>query len=566
MPEGSDQIAELLRPEAIRVALPGADKAAVLDAVINLLAPLPEVRDIETVRRRRARPRGADVHRRGQGPRAPARSQQRRPLDRHRLRDHADARSTSTRSTASRSSCCSSSSGRRPRAAGTSSCSGRISRLMSNATSSASPPRGRRPDDVLAQFARARRPSSPDRSLGTPARPVTPTAMNLQRIKGTFDVLPEAYDLGGTTVFGTAAWRHVEAVVRGVLERFNFQEIRTPLLEPTELVARGVGRRRTSSRRRCSRSAGGYGLRAAPEVTAPVMRAYQEHHLDQRGGVQKLYYLGPCFRAEQPQKGRYRQFHQFGTETLGTDDPAADAETIACMMAVYDAFAITNVRLRLNTLGEPESRARYRDALVAFLAPHARQLSETSRQRLETNPLRILDTKLEGEQRPAGGGPPAGGLRDGRGPRTLRRGQGPTHGPRHPLRGGPRPRARARLLHPHGVRAREPRTSGAQSALAGGGRYDGLAEAIGGRQPVPAVGFAAGIERLFVALEAPAPRSPNREPAAGVLRRARDDAEPRGLPAGASLRQRGPPRAWTCAAARSRRRCAKRTASGPTLP
>ncbi|MDX1531521.1 MAG: ATP phosphoribosyltransferase regulatory subunit, partial [Rhodothermales bacterium] len=184
-----------------------------------------------------------------------------------------------------------------------------------------------------------------------------------QSITGTFDVLPDAYDLGDTRIFSAPAWRHVEAVVRDVLGRYNFEEVRTPVIEPTELVARGVGATTDIVQKEMFAFTKGdtdYVLR--PEVTAPVMRAYLEHHLDQRGGVQKLYYLGPCFRAERPQKGRYRQFHQFGTETLGTDDPRADAETIACMVAVYRAFGITDTRLRLNTLGDAESRPRYREA------------------------------------------------------------------------------------------------------------------------------------------------------------------------------------------------------------
>lgn len=326
--------------------------------------------------------------------------------------------------------------------------------------------------------------------------------MTPQRIKGTFDILPDAYDLGGTTVFASAHWNCLEEEVRAVLERFAFEEIRTPVLEPTELIARGVGQTTDIVQKEMfafRRGDTDYVLR--PEVTAPVMRAYLEHHLEQRGGVQKLFYIGPCFRAEQPQKGRYRQFHQFGTETLDTEDPRADAETIACMMAVYERFGITNTRLRLNTLGEPASRKRFTVALRAHLEPHRERLSEESRQRLQTNPLRVLDTKLEHEQ----------ALLEGA-PMLLEFVEDDARAHYEAVK---------RLLDDLGIEYEEDhrlvrgldyytRTAfelespdlGAQSALAGGGRYDGLAEAIGAARRVPAVGFAAGIERLFLALQA----------------------------------------------------------------
>lgn len=334
-----------------------------------------------------------------------------------------------------------------------------------------------------------------------------------QSITGTFDILPDAAEADGTAVAGSTAWRHVEATIREVMARFHMQEIRTPILEPTALVARGVGQETdivTKEMFAFERGDTQYVLR--PEVTAPTMRAYLQHHLEGRGGAQRLYYLGPCFRAERPQKGRYRQFHQFGCEIIGTADARADAEAIACMMAVYRAFDLSETRLRINTLGEPESRARYREALRAYLAPHEAELNPTSRQRLERNPLRILDTKDEKERRLLEGAPV---LRD------VVSEESRVH----------YETVKALLNDldldfeedPYLVRGLDyyTRTAfelespnlGAQSALAGGGRYDGLAEVIGSKQPVPAVGFAAGLERLFLALaatgtalpEAPAP-------------------------------------------------------------
>jgi histidyl-tRNA synthetase len=363
--------------------------------------------------------------------------------------------------------------------------------------------------------------------------------MNLQHIKGTFDVLPDAYDQGGTTIAGSADWRYIESVVRGVVERFNYEEIRTPILEPTELVARGVGQATDIVQKEMfafERGDTAYVLR--PEITAPVMRAYLENHLDQRGGVQKLYYIGPCFRAEQPQKGRYRQFHQFGTETIGTDDPRADAETIACMMAVYDAFSIGNTRLRLNTLGEPASRDRYREALRAHLAPLADRLTETSRRRLTTNPLRVLDTKLEHEQELLAGAPR---LADFVSEESAAH-YAAVKGYLDDL--GIAYEEDWRLVRGLDYYTRtafevESPDLGAQSALAGGGRYDGLAEAIGAKQPVPAVGFAAGIERLFLALESAGAELPAAAAPAGFFVALGEEAQGAAFRLAHELRKRG---------------------------
>jgi histidyl-tRNA synthetase len=325
---------------------------------------------------------------------------------------------------------------------------------------------------------------------------------SFRNIKGTFDILPDAYRDGGARVASSAEWHHVESTIRDVMARFNLEEIRTPIVEPTELVARGVGEHTdivTKEMFAFERSGTNYVLR--PEVTAPVMRAFLQHHLEQRGGVQKLFYIGPCFRAEQPQKGRYRQFHQFGIEIVGADDPRADVEGIAVMMAVYRAFGIENMALRINTLGTPADRAEYVEALRSYLEPHQDKLSETSQRRLQKNPLRILDTKLEHEQDILQGAPRLVDFVDEESRRDY---------------------DAAKVLldeididyveDPFLVRGLDYYTRltyelespdlGAQSALAGGGRYDLLAQALGSDDPVPATGFAAGMERLFLAIEA----------------------------------------------------------------
>ena len=323
-----------------------------------------------------------------------------------------------------------------------------------------------------------------------------------QTIKGTFDILPDPSTSSSAFAVGTAAWRHVEATIHEVLARFNFEEIRTPILEPTELIARGVGQLTDIvSKEMFAFTRGDTNYVMRPEVTAPVMRAYLQHHLDQRGGVQKLYYIGPCFRAEEPQKGRYRQFHQFGVEIIGSEDARADAEAIAVMIAVYRAFGLTNTTLRLNTLGDAESRPRYKAALQAYFAPYRDALSGTSRARLETNPLRILDTKDERERQLLADAPHLIDFVDAESRAHYDEVQ--------------------QLLTDLGIAFVEDpflvrgldyysRTSfeldspdlGAQSALGGGGRYDLLAVEVGNKKPVPAVGFASGLERLFLALEA----------------------------------------------------------------
>ncbi|MEM8559670.1 MAG: histidine--tRNA ligase [Bacteroidota bacterium] len=368
--------------------------------------------------------------------------------------------------------------------------------------------------------------------------------MSFQTIKGTFDILPDGVadgrsSGGGLHDFGTAAWRHIEAVVHDVMARFHVQEIRTPVFEPTALIARGIGGSTDIVQKEMfafERGDTDYVLR--PEVTAPVMRSYLQHHLSQRGGTQRLYYIGPCFRAEEPQKGRYRQFHQFGVEFIGTPSPLADAECIVLMLAVYDALGIAGHTLRINTLGDPASRRAYVDALRQYLEPHAASLTETSRQRLQTNPLRILDTKDEGERALLADAP--------RLPEVVSEASQAHYAA-----------VKARLdslgvayvEDPALVRGLDYYTEtafelvsddlGAQSALGGGGRYDGLAEAVGSSQPVPAVGFAAGFERLFLALQAQQIAMPGPEPLTAFLVALGDEAQAWAFTTAQALRGRG---------------------------
>src|SRR5690554_5082080 len=195
-------------------------------------------------------------------------------------------------------------------------------------------------------------------------------------------------------------WRALENIIHEEAAKFNFEEIRTPILEQTELIKRGIGQLTdivTKEIFAFTKGDSHYVLR--PELTAPVVRSFVQHHLHQRGGAQKLYYIGPMFRAERPQKGRQRQFHQFGVEVIGSDNPIADVECIAFMMQIYKRVGIKNFDLKLNSIGDPESREHYKEVLKEYLRPNFDALSELSKTRFEKNPLRILDSK-EPEDKP----------------------------------------------------------------------------------------------------------------------------------------------------------------------
>ncbi len=345
-----------------------------------------------------------------------------------------------------------------------------------------------------------------------------------QNIKGTFDILPETSSLKGAEGAGSATWQYVEATIREVMRRFAYEEIRTPILEPIELIARGIGQLTDIVSKEMfafKRGDTHYVLR--PEVTAPVIRAYLQHRLDQRGGVQKLYYIGPCFRAERPQKGRYRQFHQFGGEVIGSTDARADAEVIALMMAVYRALGVETSHLRINTLGDEHSRPRFKEALRQYFEPYQSELSEMSRQRLTRNPLRILDTKIEKERRLLDGAPLLVDFIDDDSRQHY-----------EDVKAFLDDLDIAFVEDPYLVRGLdyytrtafelESASLGAQDSLAGGGRYDLLAQEVGSKQPVPAVGFAAGLERLILALIAQGVALPQPPPLDAFLVALGDDA------------------------------------------
>jgi histidyl-tRNA synthetase len=307
---------------------------------------------------------------------------------------------------------------------------------------------------------------------------------------GMVDILPDV----------SHRWRALESLIHDVARQYNFQEIRTPILEPTELIIRGLGSLTDIVSKEIFAFEKGedhYILR--PECTAPVVRAYIEHRLDQRGGTQKLYYIGPMFRAERPQKGRQRQFHQFGLELIGSAEPVADVESIRFMLDVVHRLGIRNTTLNLNSIGDPGCRARYREALTSFLSPHADRLSELSKTRLQKNPMRILDSKEPEDQEWIAKCPSILDYLSDEAAAHFERVRGMLDAD------GIHYEITPRLVRgmDYYTRTAFELTSpdlGSQDALAGGGRYDLLVEELGG-PPAPAVGFAAGMERLLMACE-----------------------------------------------------------------
>ena len=324
----------------------------------------------------------------------------------------------------------------------------------------------------------------------------------IRNISGTYDVLPDVSSTDAAYEDTTWKWQFVEDRIRDVMARFTFREIRTPILEPTELISRGVGQLTDIVSKEMfafEREGTHYVLR--PEVTAPVMRAYLQHNLAQLGGVQKLYYMGPCFRAERPQRGRYRQFQQFGCEIIGTEAVYADLEAISLMTAIYNALGITNTRLFINSLGNAESRPQYKLALQEYLLPYVHDLSETSQRRLKENPLRILDTKNPKERELLADAPLLINYIDGQSRKDYEKlkellGLLDIAFEENPFL------VRGLDYYTHTAFELESEDLGAQSALGGGGRYDLLSLEVGSKKPVPAVGFACGMERLLIAMKA----------------------------------------------------------------
>src|SRR4051794_14979646 len=211
----------------------------------------------------------------------------------------------------------------------------------------------------------------------------------IRAVKGTRDLLPP----------DTAVWNRVETIAREVFRAYNYQEIRTPILEETVLFARGVGAETDIvTKEMYTFDDHGTSLTLRPENTASVIRAYIEHRLDQRPGVQKLYYIGPMFRRERPQKGRYRQFFQIGAEAIGSESPLIDAEVIELVVEILKGVGLTGFKLLINSVGDHNCRPQYVEKLRQELKDAAPRMWGDCQRRDETNPLRVLDCKVEADQ------------------------------------------------------------------------------------------------------------------------------------------------------------------------
>ena len=296
-------------------------------------------------------------------------------------------------------------------------------------------------------------------------------------------------------------WRYVEGTAVEVAERFGYQQIRTPTFEDTSLFVRGVGESTdiVTKEMYTFLDKGGDSLTLRPEATAPIMRAYLEHGFAHRPQPVKLYFLGSMFRYDRPQAGRYREFHQFDCEVIGDGDPAVDAEVILLLWRFFEALGLRDLSIQLNSIGCPRCRPGYLSLLVEHFTAHKMGLCHDCQRRLEVNPLRLLDCKNE-QCQPAILAAPASSehlCEDcSRHFAELRR---LLDGLALPVSLNPR-LVRGLDYYTRTVFEIWPATVGAQAAIGGGGRYDGLMEQLGGK-PTPGIGFAAGIERIILNLK-----------------------------------------------------------------
>lgn len=314
----------------------------------------------------------------------------------------------------------------------------------------------------------------------------------IKAVKGTRDILPPS----------SALWNHVESMARGVFRVYNYQEIRTPILEETALFARGVGQETdiVSKEMYTFEDRDGSSLTLRPEATASVMRAYIEHRLDQKPGLQKLYYIGPMFRRERPQKGRYRQFYQIGAEAIGSESPSVDAEVIEMVVDLLRRAGLEGFQLLINSVGDQNCRPQYVALLKEKLLEVASRLCDDCQRRVETNPLRVLDCKVPEDQ------PIINTL-----PSIQDHLCDPCRTHFNAVKSHLDDRGIGYEVRPRMVRGLDyyMRTTfeivhgslGAQNSVLGGGRYDGLAESLGSRVRSPGIGFSIGEDRLVMSLE-----------------------------------------------------------------
>lgn len=326
----------------------------------------------------------------------------------------------------------------------------------------------------------------------------------MQALKGTHDILPEE----------VYKWDYMEGVIRDVCARYGYKEIRTPIIEATELFQRGIGDTTdvVTKEMYTFTDRGNRSVTLRPENTASAVRAYLEHKMYGDQQVHKMFYIGSMFRYDRPQAGRYREFHQFGLEVLGASSPLADAEVIAMACEIFHRLGLKDLDLHLNSIGDKNCRPAYRQKLIEFFEGKKDQLCDDCRERLYKNPLRILDCKEEGCKKASIGAPEITDYLCDDCHKKF-------EAVKHYLDG----LGISYTVDPRLVRGLDYYTNtafeiqypplGAQSAVCGGGRYDGLVEEIGGPS-TPGIGFAIGLERLLLALEMqnliPAPKAEKR--------------------------------------------------------
>ena len=340
-------------------------------------------------------------------------------------------------------------------------------------------------------------------------------ALITRKIKGTEDVLPKQ----------SYRWQFIENIMREESRAYGFKEMRTPVFEHTELFARGVGQTTDVVQKEMYTfdTKGGESVTLRPEGTAGAARAVLEHSLDNEGLPIKASYFVSCYRYEKPQAGRLREFHQFGVEEYGTQSPVADAEIICLAQSVLDRLGLSGVHLEINSIGCPECRAKYNQALREYFTEHKEQLCQTCLSRLEKNPMRLLDCKSPEDHKIAEGAPKI---------TDYLCEECETHF------GEVRKYLTCAgvdfVINPTIVRGLDYYTKtvfefvtdciGAQGTVCGGGRYDGLIEELGGKH-MPSLGFAMGLERILMVMDAQGIEIPNTDVCALYIATMGDDAK-----------------------------------------
>jgi histidyl-tRNA synthetase len=313
----------------------------------------------------------------------------------------------------------------------------------------------------------------------------------IKAVTGTRDTLPAEIP----------KWNYLQAIVESVFAKFNYKEIRTPIFEETTLFARGIGEATdiVGKEMYTFLDRSGESITLRPEMTAGVVRAFIENSLDKKQNLNKLFYIGPMFRQERPQAGRFRQFHQFGAEALGSHDPLLDAEMIIMAYDIFSQLGLKNLLVKINSLGIPSSRESYKGVLRKYLEPHFEKLTSESKKRFETNILRLFDSKEENDRRIMENAPLLIEYLDEESLIHFEKVKQALLASNIPFEIDAR-LVRGLDYYTHTTFEVVSGSVGSQSALCGGGRYNLLVKELGGGE-TPGIGFAAGVERILLACE-----------------------------------------------------------------